>query len=83
MGLGRGLLKEGVYESTYEINLFQNKIQNRWEQDGHIGIYYGQLETAEGCADLACWMNANKNLCLDKERNDEDRRGRITNIANL
>ena len=72
MGLGRGLLKGGVYESTYGINLFQDKIQDQWNQDGYVGYYYDQLATRRGCADLACWMNANKNLCLDKERNNED-----------
>ena len=67
MSLGRGLLKEDVYQGTYGINLFQGKIQDQWGQDGHIGSYYTRLSTEKGCADLACWMNANKNLCLDKE----------------
>ena len=70
MGLGRGLVRKNVYESTFEINLFQGKIQNQWQRDGHTGDYYHQLGTEQGCADLACWMNANKNLCLDKESND-------------
>ena len=70
VSLGRGLVKEDVYESTYGINLFQDKIQDQWSQDGYAGYYYDQLATERGCADLAYWMNANKNLCLDKERND-------------
>ena len=67
MGLGRGLLTENVYQSIHEINLFQEEIQQQWEQDGHISNYYAKLETEQGCADLACWMNAHKNLCLDRE----------------
>ena len=70
MGLGRGLLEEKVYENTCGINLFQGEIQDQWERDGHIGSYYSRLETEKGCAELACWMNANKNLCLDKESNN-------------
>ena len=67
MGLGRGLLTENVYQSIHEINLFQDKIQDQWRRDGNIGMYYNQLELEQGCAELACWMNANKNLCLERE----------------